>query len=227
MRGGERLRFIPTRANRDARGAVVVYPDRDGATADLRDLTHHLAFSVYAALLLDPFSRHCGTDAVPVRDRAALLGNRESLVQGVGDVRAAAAYLAADMGLALAQVGVLGLGFGGLVAWQAAQAPNGFFPRAVVLYSPMPDSLTHAKHLKAAVLMHFRTRDRRAVTALPALRRRLRAAGCVHALRVHPDSGRAFWGERGGTENCATAAWQETLAWFERHLRPPTIAASH
>ena len=111
----------------------------------------------------------------------------------LADLRGGVAYLQAEAGLAVDRIGLLGFGFGGLVAWEAAQGPLAPGGRALVVYGARPASLTHPDRLEAAVQAHYGARDRRALADLPDLEQRLREAGCVHELRVHAGLGPAFW----------------------------------
>jgi carboxymethylenebutenolidase len=55
---------------------------------------------------------------------------------------------------------------------------------------------------------------------MPALKDALAATDVVHQLTVYPGVGHAFHNDTGEQYNeaQATAAWKDTLAWFNQHL---------
>jgi dienelactone hydrolase len=153
---------------------------------------------------------------VPELERPARLAAPGAAARRVTDLWSAAAHLERTAGVPPGRLGVLGVGLGGLDAWAMAQASGEAAPRAVVLYGTQPGALTEAARVGAAVQAHYGAGDRRAVADLPALEQRLRAAGCVYALRVHAGAGRVFWNEPAAQ----AAAWAQMLRWFTTHLVP-------
>lgn len=62
--------------------------------------------------------------------------------------------------------------------------------------------------------------DRRITGAMPGLRDALDAASVTHQLTVYPGVDHAFHNDTGEryNEKQATAAWNDTLAWFGQYV---------
>jgi carboxymethylenebutenolidase len=207
------------------RAGIVVCAGEDGATEFLRGVTRRLAKDGYAGLLVDPLSRGGGTAAVPVAARAAIQTAHGAAAERHAELQGAAIYLAEEGGVETERIGLLGFGFGGKVAWDAAQSRYAPVGRALVVYGTRPASLTDADRLPAAVQAHYGALDWRALADLPALEGRLRGAGGDYDLRVHAGAGREFW-EAAAAGAAAEAAWRATLRWFDVHLVQRPAAAS-
>ncbi|WP_458781906.1 dienelactone hydrolase family protein [Arthrobacter sp. D3-16] len=85
-------------------------------------------------------------------------------------------------------------------------------------YGPAPDT-GKVPDIKAAVFGVYAERDQRITGAMPALKDALAATDVVHQLTVYPGR-HAFHTDTGDryNETQAPAAWNDTLAWFGRHL---------
>jgi len=81
--------YLARPASGRSRAAIVLCPDRDGATPYFEGVARAVAKAGYATLLADPLSRAGGTAAVPENDRAALLTAPGAAEQRVADLRAA------------------------------------------------------------------------------------------------------------------------------------------
>ena len=223
--------YLAVPASGRPRAALVLCPDRDGATPFFEGVARAFAKAGYTTLLADPLARAGGTAAVPEHTRAALLTEPGAAALRVADLRDAAAFVLEKASLGPQRLGVVGFGFGGADAWAAAVSPLALEPRprAVVLFGAPPplmappaapvDSVDGASTVPP-VLAHYGEHGRHAAD-LPALERRLRDLSAVHAVRVHPGAGRAFWHEPDAAE-AVGAAWRETLDWLATHLVRPT-----
>ena len=108
--------------------------------------------------------------------------------------------------------------FGGGITWQAATELTGLKATAA-FYGPSPD-LEKVPSIKPAVFGVYAELDQRITGALPALRDALAATDVRHQLTVYPGVDHAFHNDTGAryVEAQATAAWNDTLAWFSRYV---------
>lgn len=136
--------YLAVPASGTARAGLVLSPGSEGATATMTGVARAFAKGGYAVLLVDPFAREGGTRAVPEADWPQVLAGPEAAVRRQSDIRGAASYLAEVVGV---PADALGLGFGGVDAWEVAKYPSPPAYRAVVLFSTLPSFLMGAEHV--------------------------------------------------------------------------------
>lgn len=197
--------------------AVLVCHENRGLTAHIQDVTRRFAKAGYAALALDLLSREGGTagldpDAVP----GAL--TQAGAERHVTDFGAGLDYLQAQGFVDPERIAMNGYCFGGGITWQAATELSGLKATAA-FYGPSPD-LARVAAIKAAVFGVYAELDQRITGAMPALRDALDATEVRHQLTVYPGVDHAFHNDTGPryVEAQATAAWNDTLAWFGRYV---------
>ena len=197
--------------------AVLVCHENRGLTPHIQDVARRFAKAGYSALAVDLLSREGGTaaldaDAVP----GALTGAGAS--RHVADFSAAFDYLAAQDYVDAARIAMNGYCFGGGITWQAATELSGLKATAA-FYGPAPD-LNKVPAIKAAVFGIYAELDRRITGAMPALKDALAANNVTHQLTVYPGVDHAFHNDTSGRYNeaQATAAWNDTLAWFRQYV---------
>jgi carboxymethylenebutenolidase len=197
--------------------AVLVCHENRGLTPHIQDVARRFAKAGYSALALDLLSREGGTagmdaDAVP----GAL--TRAGAQRHVADFAAAFEYLASQDFVDRGRIAMNGYCFGGGITWQAATELTGLKATAA-FYGPAPD-LTKVPAIKAAVFGVYAERDQRITGAMPDLLAALEANNVTHQLTVYPGVDHAFHNDTSGRYNeaQATAAWNDTLAWFRQHV---------
>ena len=216
--GGTEVSAYLARPDGGAPGpAVLVCHENRGLTPHIQDVARRFAKAGYSALAPDLLSREGGTagmdaDAVP----GAL--TRAGAQRHVADFAAAFAYLGAQDFVDRARIGMNGYCFGGGITWQAATEVGGLKATAA-FYGPAPD-LNKVPAIKAAVFGIYAERDQRITGAMPALKDALAANNITHQLTVYPGVDHAFHNDTGERYNeaQATAAWDDTLAWFGQHV---------
>jgi carboxymethylenebutenolidase len=196
---------------------VLVCHENRGLTPHIQDVARRFAKAGYSALALDLLSREGGTagmdaDAVP----GAL--TRAGAQRHVADFAAAFEYLASQDFVDRGRIAMNGYCFGGGITWQAATELSGLKATAA-FYGPAPD-LTKVPAIKAAVFGVYAERDQRITGAMPDLNAALEANNVTHQLTVYPGVDHAFHNDTGERYNeaQATAAWNDTLAWFRQHV---------
>lgn len=197
--------------------AVLVCHENRGLTPHIQDVARRFAKAGYAALALDLLSREGGTasldpDAVP----GAL--TQAGAQRHVSDFSAGFDYLKSQDFVDRGRIAMNGYCFGGGITWQAATALPGLKATAA-FYGPAPD-LAKVPSIKAAVFGVYAELDQRITGAMPALRDALAATDVRNKLTVYPGVNHAFHNDTGANYNQAqaTAAWNDTLAWFGQYL---------
>ena len=197
--------------------AVLVCHENRGLTPHIQDVARRFAKAGYSALAVDLLSREGGTSAL---DADAVPGALTSAgaPRHVADFAAAFDYLAAQDFVDSARIAMNGYCFGGGITWQAATELSGLKATAA-FYGPAPD-LNKVPAIKAAVFGVYAELDQRITGAMPALKDALAASNVTHKLTVYPGVDHAFHNDTSGRYNevQATAAWNDTLAWFRQHV---------
>jgi carboxymethylenebutenolidase len=199
------------------RPAVLICHENRGLTPHIQDVARRFAKEGYVALALDLLSREGGTAGM---DRDAVPGALTSAgpQRHVADFAAAMEYLQGKDFVDGGRIAMTGYCFGGGITWQAATELDGLKATSA-FYGPAPD-LGKVPGIKPAVFGVYAEQDQRITGAMPALRDALAATDVVHQIKVYPGVGHAFHNDTGDQYNeaQATAAWNDTLAWFSQHL---------
>jgi len=216
--GGVDISAYLARPEGDEAGpAVLICHENRGLTPHIQDVARRFAKAGYAALALDLLSREGGTrsldpDAVP----GAL--TQAGAARHVADFAAAFDYMNSRSFVDSGRIAMTGYCFGGGITWQAATELPGLKATSA-FYGPAPD-LDKVPAIKPAVLGVYAERDARITGALPALRDALAGTEVRHELKVYPGVDHAFHNDTSGRYNeaQATAAWNDTLAWFGKYV---------
>ena len=197
--------------------AVLICHENRGLTPHIQDVARRFAKAGYAALALDLLSREGGTagmdpDAVP----GAL--TQAGAQRHVSDFTAGFDYLNAQDFVDQGRIAMNGFCFGGGITWQSATAIPGLKATSA-FYGPAPD-LDKVTAIKAAVFGVYAELDQRITGAMPALRDALAKTDVRHELKIYPGVDHAFHNDTGPRYNQeqATAAWNDTLAWFGKYV---------
>ncbi|MBT2537904.1 dienelactone hydrolase family protein [Arthrobacter sp. ISL-69] len=216
--GGTDISAYLARPEGDEAGpAVLVCHENRGLTPHIQDVARRFAKAGYAALALDLLSREGGTASL---DRDAVPGalTKAGASRHVVDFSAAFDYLNAQPYVDSGRIAMTGYCFGGGITWQAATELTGLKATSA-FYGPAPgqDKLSA---IRPAVLGVYAELDDRITGALPAFRDALAATDVRHELKVYPGVDHAFHNDTGERYNeaQATAAWNDTLAWFGKYV---------
>lgn len=197
--------------------AVLVCHENRGLTPHIEDVARRFAKAGYAALALDLLSREGGTASL---DSDAVSGalTRAGAQRHVSDFAAAFDYLQSQDFVDPERIAMNGYCFGGGITWLAATELSGLKATAA-FYGPAPD-LDKVPAIKAAAFGVYAELDQRITGAMPALKDTLAANSVRHQLTVYPGVDHAFHNDTGERYNeaQATAAWNDTLAWFGQHV---------
>ncbi|HWQ11557.1 MAG TPA: dienelactone hydrolase family protein [Roseiflexaceae bacterium] len=206
-------------AGEDPAPIVLVCHENRGLTPHIEDVTRRVAKAGYVGLAVDLLSREGGT--AQVSDAASIPGllsgapperHVQDFVSGLNFLKAQP-YAQAD------RAGMVGFCFGGGVTWLvAANVPE--LRAAVPFYGPPPPA-EQLPNVKAAVLAIYAENDQRINQSIPAVEAAMQQSGVTFKKIIYPGVDHAFHNDTGQRYNAeaAQAAWAETLAWFEQHLR--------
>ena len=216
--GGVDISAYLARPEGDEAGpAVLICHENRGLTPHIQDVARRFAKAGYAALALDLLSREGGTRSL---DRDAVPGalTQAGVARHVADFAAAFDYMNSRSFVDSGRIAMTGYCFGGGITWQAATELPGLKATSA-FYGPAPD-LDKVPAIKPAVLGVYAERDARITGALPALRDALAGTEVRHELKVYPGVDHAFHNDTSGRYNeaQATAAWNDTLAWFGKYV---------
>ena len=216
--GGVDISAYLARPEGDEAGpAVLICHENRGLTPHIQDVARRFAKAGYAALALDLLSREGGTRSL---DRDAVPGalTQAGVARHVADFAAAFDYMNSRSFVDSGRIAMTGYCFGGGITWQAATELPGLKATSA-FYGPAPD-LDKVPAIKPAVLGVYAERDARITGALPALRDALARTEVRHELKVYPGVDHAFHNDTSGRYNeaQATAAWNDTLAWFGKYV---------
>ncbi len=212
------LGYLSTPQGGEVYPGILVLHDTPGLTEHVRDLTRRLAKAGYVALALDLLSREGGTAALgdPAKVSAAL--GSLTVPQYLQDAHSSVRYLESQPLAAKTRTGLLGLGFGGTLAW--ALLSQNADPRAAVVFDGgIPPSSALAR-LSAAVLAIFAETGRHDAAELSELDAAMKKAGVPWQYKIEPRAGPGFFDDTRDRYVPAAAkdAWQLTLNWFHAHL---------
>jgi carboxymethylenebutenolidase len=198
--------------------AVLVSHENRGLQPHIEDVARRLAKEGYVALAVDLLSRNGGTAAVAEDDVPGILGNTPP-EQFVSDFTSGWDYLKEQPYVEPGAVGMVGFCFGGGVTWRVATSlPE--LVAAVPFYGP-PPPVEDIPNIEAAVLAVYAGEDTRINESIPSVEAAMADAGKVYEKAVFPGVDHAFHNDTRERYNAeaATAAWAQTLAWFDEHLK--------
>jgi carboxymethylenebutenolidase len=198
--------------------AVLICHENQGTSEHFRDVTRRFAKAGYVGLHLDLLSRQGGTEAVPMNERGAILSS--NVEQYVEDFRSGMAFLRRQGYVLADRIGMTGYCYGGGMTWNVAVKEPTL--RAAVPYYGVSAYPEEIGNIRAAVLGVYGERDTRLNAAIEPYREQLQAAGRTFRLVVYPNAGHAFFNDTRPNvyvESASTAAWRDTLNWFDTYLR--------
>lgn len=197
--------------------AILVAHENRGLNPHIEDIARRLAldgFMAFAPDALTPLGGYPGDE-----DKARQLFAKLDQAKTREDFLAGARYLKGRADCS-GKLGVVGFCWGGGVAHMlATRLPD--LAAAVPFYGNHP-SAEDAARVKAPLLIHFAGVDERINAAWPAYEAALKAAGVAFTAHVYTGTQHGFNNDTTPRFDAASAklAWERTLAFFDKHLRP-------
>ena len=200
---------------------VLVLHENTGMLPHFPDVARRLALEGYAALALDLLGRHGGTASFPDIEAAKAAQDEMPEEQTVSDMNAAVDYMRGLSGIRPDRVGVIGFCRGGTNTMLLA-IRNPFIQAAVPFYGSNPDPLEQLANTNAAILNIIPSEDAKRVAMATELEAAMQQYGKVYRGVTYEGAKHAFFNDQKENRYHAQAAgeaWQETLGWFQQHLK--------
>ncbi len=196
-------------------GVIVIHENR-GLNPHIEDVARRSAIAgllAFAPDALTPLGGYPGTD-----DEGRTLQRQRDGDEMVEDFVAAAAYLKSH-DECNGTIGAVGFCFGGGMANQlAVRIPD--LAAAAPFYGGHPSAEDVAK-IKAPLLVHLGSLDRRINAGWPAYEEALKANDVNYTMHMYEEANHGFHNDTTPRydEEAAKLAWQRTVAFFNEHLR--------
>ncbi|MCU4176656.1 dienelactone hydrolase family protein [Carboxylicivirga sp. N1Y90] len=216
-KGGGVIKGLLTRpANNSAKlpGIIIVHENR-GLNPHIEDVARRAAldgFIAFAPDALSPIGGYPGTD-----DEGRTMQKTRDKNEMLEDFIAAQAFLK-DHGESNGKVGVVGFCFGGWISnMMAVRIPD--LPAAVPFYGGQPKA-EDVPLIKAPLLLHFASLDKRVNTGWPAYEEALKANNKSYKAYMYEDANHGFHNDTTPRydEAAAKLAWQRTIDFFKEKL---------
>lgn len=219
--GGDTIQAYMARPSGAGRyPAVMICHENGGITDHFRDIARRYAKNGYVGLAVDLLSRRGGTAAVPTNEISPYLFTPTNIPVWVSDFQAGMAYLRRQPFVQSERIGMTGYCFGGGVTWDVAiKEPT---LRAAAPYYGPSNFLGEVASIRAALLGVYAENDNFVNPQLDQVREGLARGGVTSRVTIYPSAGHGFFNDtrsNGYNEAAATAAWRDTLAWFNTYLR--------
>jgi carboxymethylenebutenolidase len=199
----------------DSPNVVIVIHENRGLNPHIQDVARRLATEGFLAVAPDLLTPLGGTPSDP--DAARNMIENLDLTKTVGQL----ADLVNHFKNASPPKKVGAVGFcwgGGMVNNLAAAAPA--LDAGVVYYgiSPKPDDVPR---IKASLLMHYASLDKRINASVPPFEEALKKAGVQYRMYMYEGANHAFNNDTSAeryVETAANLAWSRTIAFFKEEL---------
>ena len=200
--------------------AILIAHENTGISDHFRDVARRFAKAGYVGIILDLLSRQGGTAAVPTNEIGGIISGPGAADQWVNDYRAAMAFLRQQSFVDPNRMGITGFCFGGSVTLNVASREPTL--RAAVPFYGTPGFPDELRNTRAAVLGVYGETDARVNMSIPTVEQSLQAARVPFRANIYPGAGHAFFNDTRANvynEEASTAAWRDTLAWFNTYVR--------
>ena len=199
--------------------AILVIHENRGMQPHFPDVTRRYALQGYTALSIDLLSRKGGTGVFADSNQAREALREITPDEFLADLDASVDYLQTLSHIRPDRIGVTGFCFGGGLTWLMA-VRNPKIAAAAPFYGSAPP-LDEVPNLNVPVLGIYGGDDNRINSGVPGLEAALQGNGKDYRVITYPGAGHAFFNDTGQRyhREAATAAWQETLGWFDEHLK--------
>jgi len=203
-------------------GAVLVIHENRGLTDYIKDVTRRIARAGFVGLGIDLLSRQGGTAQFPDPVVAGQAYNRTRPAENVADLVSAIAWLKTQDYIAPNRIGVVGFCAGGgnvaslVVNTKDLAAAVAFYPGSLPTAQELTDNMA------TPILFNLGQTDTGVTNRVAGILPAMLTAGKRWGLHVYEGSRHAFHNDTGAAYDPAAAcdAWNQTLAFFNKFLRP-------
>lgn len=197
--------------------AVMVVHENRGLNPYIEDVARRLAVENYMAFAPDGLTSVGGYPGDDEKGAAAFRQvDREKMAE---DFQASARWLKTHSD-STGKVGVVGFCFGGGISNAMAVKMGADLNAAVPFYGSQPPAADVPK-IKAPLLIHYASLDKRINDGWPAYEAALKANNVNYTMHMYEGANHGFHNDTTPRfdEAAAKLAWQRTLDFFAKHLR--------
>ncbi len=201
--------------------ALIVVHEWWGLNEGMRALADRLAAEGYIVLAVDLFGGEVAE--TPDQARKLMMQALENPAAAEENIRQAYQFVRDTAGAP--RIASIGWCFGGTWAFNAATLFPEELDAAVVYYGQVGTDVATLAKLELPIMGHFAEDDRSIpMETVQQFAQALEDAGVVHDIHVYPGVRHAFANPSGNNYDAEAArqAWERSLAFLDRHLRPGT-----
>jgi carboxymethylenebutenolidase len=208
----------PASAGMQRLPAILVVHENRGLNPHIEDIARRLALESFMAFAPDGLTSLGGYPGDD--EKGGALFQKLDRAKITEDMYAAAVWLK-NRPDSTGRLGVTGFCFGGGVANTLAVRMGSDLQAAVPFYGSAAPAAEVSK-IKAAVLVHHGSEDKRLVDAWPEYEAALKAAHVTYEGHIYPNAVHGFNNDatpQRYNKAAADAAWKRTIAWFNKYVR--------
>ena len=208
----------PASAGAQRLPAILVVHENRGLNPHIEDIARRLAVENFMAFAPDGLTSVGGYPGDDVK--GGELFQKVDRPKMAEDLYAAAMWLK-NRPDSTGRLGVTGFCFGGGIANSLAARMGSDLQAAVPFYGGAAPAADVPK-IKAAVLVHHGSEDKRLVDAWPEYEAALKAAGVTYEGYIYPNAVHGFNNDatpQRYNKAAADLAWKRTIAWFNKYVR--------
>jgi carboxymethylenebutenolidase len=208
----------PASAGTQRLPAILVVHENRGLNPHIEDIARRLAVENFMAFAPDGLTSVGGYPGDDVK--GGELFQKVDRTKMAEDLYTAAMWLKKRPD-STGRLGVTGFCFGGGIANALAVRMGSDLQAAVPFYGGAAPTADVPK-IKAAVLVHHGSEDKRLVDAWPEYENALKAAGVTYEGYIYPNAVHGFNNDatpQRYNKEAADLAWKRTIAWFNKYVR--------
>jgi carboxymethylenebutenolidase len=211
----------PASAGTNKLPSILVVHENRGLNPHIEDVARRLALANFMAFAPDGLTSVGGYPGDD--EKGGELFGKVDRMKMAEDLHAAAVWLKSRPD-STGRLGVTGFCFGGGIANSLAVRMGPDLAAAVPFYGGAPP-VADVPKIKAAVLVHHGSEDKRLVDGWPAYDEAMKAAGVTHEGHIYPGAVHGFNNDatpQRYNKAAADEAWKRTIDWFNKYVRATT-----
>jgi carboxymethylenebutenolidase len=211
----------PAKAGTNKLPSILVVHENRGLNPHIEDVARRLALADFMAFAPDGLTSVGGYPGDD--EKGGALFQKVDRMKMAEDLYAAAVWLKSRPD-STGRLGVTGFCFGGGIANSLAVRMGSDLAAAVPFYGGAPP-VEDVPKIKAAVLVHHGSEDKRLVDGWPAYDQAMNAAKVVHEGHIYPGAVHGFNNDatpQRYNKAAADEAWKRTIDWFNKYVRATT-----
>jgi carboxymethylenebutenolidase len=211
----------PSKAGNNKLPSILVVHENRGLNPHIEDIARRLALADFMAFAPDGLTSVGGYPGDD--EKGGALFGKVDRMKMAEDLYAAAVWLKSRPD-STGRLGVTGFCFGGGIANSLAVRMGPDLAAAVPFYGGAPP-VEDVPKIKAAVLVHHGSEDKRLVDGWPAYDEAMKKANVTHEGHIYPGAVHGFNNDatpQRYNKAAADEAWKRTVDWFNKYVRATT-----